>query len=238
MSYIVSFDLELDMMVPENVNWECDTAPRITCAALFSSTEGTRLFYSETGSDFSTSMNISDTYRLHDELWRHFQNGATIVTWGGCAVDFKALHSALKSDVIRQTQCKELVKHHVDMTIASVTDMGMMMGLDAAARGMGQGQKCNSTSKDSPRLWAASKNFQVLEHVRNDAILTLKVYLAVVHVDTPSLTWVTKRGKPRTWYLTTKNIKVFECMSKPCTKVPFAVPRGMDRDLAASWAFN
>ena len=238
MTYIVSFDLELDMMVPENVDWFAETSPRITCASVFSEVEGTRFFFSELGSDFAPYLNAADTARLHDEIWRHVQLGAIVVTWGGCAVDFKALYSALKNDPLRQDQCKQIVRSHVDMTIASVTDMGMMMGLDAAARGMGQGQKCNSTSKDSPRLWAASKNFQVLEHVRNDAVLTYKVYLAVVNVPTPSLTWMTKRGKPRTWYLSSKNISVEECMKRSCFRVPFFVPNGMNRDIAASWAFE
>lgn len=237
MTYVVAFDLELDTMVPENVNWDSHMTPRITCASLYSVVEGTRFFFSETGCDFSPFLSFKDASRLHDELWKHSLQGATIVTWGGCAVDFKALYAALRNDPERQQQCKHLVQHHVDMTIASVTDIGMMMGLDAAARGMGQGQKCNSISKDSPRLWAANKNFQVLEHVRNDSILTYKVYMAVVRVEVPALTWVTKRGKTRTWYLSTLNISVKDCMQRPCIRVPFLVPRGMDRELAAAWAF-
>jgi hypothetical protein len=237
MSYIVAFDLELNVLVPENVDWGGNDAPKITCAALYSAKFGTKLIFSEDCSEFSPHLDTNGYNCLLDSLWAHYEQGAIIVTWGGCAVDFRALYAGLTDDLSKE-KCKILTRGHVDMTIAAVTETGMMMGLDAASRGMNQGNKCNALSKDSPRLWSAGKCFQVLEHVRNDAILTEKVYVAAFSLPTPALTWVTKRGKPRTWYICNRDLRVEECMKRKPPIMPFFPPKCMNRELSSDWALG
>lgn len=256
--YSVAFDVELDRLVPDS--WNETSTPQITCAAVYSHSEGARLFYSTDENEHEKLNSISakggeskqcaprlnkkDCSKLLDELWEHMQKGAIIISWGGTAVDFRALHSALQGDDDRQNKCVQLVRNHVDIPIASCTDIGMMMGLDAAAKGTGQGNKNNFTSTQAPKMWTSGKQAEVLEHVKLDAVLTLKVYEAVMKNVPPTLTWVTRSGKTRTWYcyliidherkmLRMSNVE--ECLQRPVKAVPFLVPRGMNRDHAASW---
>jgi hypothetical protein len=140
--------------------------------------------------------------------------------------------------------CKELVKNHIDIPIASSTDTGMMMGLDAAARGTGNGRKNNQRSTDAPRLWTEGKYQEVLQHVKLDAILTLRVYETIMTQIPPSLTWSTKSGRQKTWFCfiigdAIRNIfrlsTVSECLQRPVRDVPFSIPSGMNRNSAVAW---
>jgi len=237
MSYVVSFDLELNCLISENVCWDSSDCPKITCAAIYSDKYGTKLFYSEQSSEFSPFLSKDGYETLLDALWFEFQRGAVIVTWGGCAVDFRALYAGLV-DESKKEKCKLLTRLHVDMTIAAITETGMIMGLEAAARGMNQGSKSTAVSRESPRLWNTGKCFQVLEHVRNDAILTEKVYVSAFSLPTPALTWVTKRGKPRTWYICNRDLRVQECMKRNPPVMPFISPKCMNRELSSNWALK
>lgn len=242
MNYSVSFDVELDRLVPEH--WSEDSAPHITCAAVFSNEGPAKLYYTPAEIGCAPRLSQKDASRLLDELWGHAQAGALIITWGGTAVDFRALHSALKGDASRQEMCKRLVENHIDIPIASSTDIGMMMGLDAAAQGTGNGGKNNKISTEAPRLWTEGKHEEVLEHVKMDAILTLRVYESIMCRIPPSLTWSTRSGRQRTWFCfivgdTLRNVfrlsTVRECMLRPECNVPFRIPSGMSRNSAIAW---
>jgi hypothetical protein len=247
-NYSVSFDVELDQLI-EEIDGEIKKLPLITCAATYSAIHGAKMFYSkDSNNEISPILSEIDCKALLDDLWFHYQNGATIVSWGGTAVDFCALYTGLKNDVARKEICLEIIKNHVDVTIASSTDIGIMMGLDAAAKGTGQGEKSNFISASAPNLWKKKDFKTVLEHVKHDALLTLKVYEFIVKNQPPSLTWKTKKGKLKTWFCSYLNRggwdsttsyyrlhTVLECLLKPCPNVPFSVIPGMDRDVAVSW---
>jgi hypothetical protein len=245
MNYSVSFDVELDRLVPEQ--WSDDSSPHITCAAVFSSDGKTSLFYTPSKEGCAPRLSKIDAARLLDELWGHAQKGAMIISWGGTAVDFRVLHSALCGDAKRQKMCKDIVENHIDIPIASSTDIGMMMGLDAAAQGTGNGRKNNQLSTDAPRLWTEGKHAEVLEHVKLDAILTLRVYESIMSQIPPSLTWSTRSGRKRTWFCFIildpfRNIvrlsTVNECLLRPVCEVPFVIPSGMNRNSAVAWLDN
>ncbi len=244
MFYSISFDVELDRLVPEH--WTAESTPFITCAAIHSK-NGSKRFYSSTNGVKAPRMSLEDAAKLFDELWDHTMNGAIIISWGGTAVDFRALYFALHGDYDRQCKCKMLVMNfHIDIPIASSTDTGMMMGLDAASKGTGQGEKSNTDSSDAPRLWESGEFDKVLSHVEQDAILTLKVYEHMMNLNPPSLQWITKSGKLKTWYCSTqydgiRNLyrlnTVSECLMIPMKTVPFEIPKCMNRDYIALWLF-
>ena len=246
MAYAIAFDVELDRLVPNpdgseiSSPWHLYDAPHITCAATFSEHEGSKCFMSMDTGKPAARMNSFDACRLFDELWSHSQQGAIIISWGGTAVDFRALHALL--DPGRQKQCIDLVKRHIDIPIASATDIGMMMGLDAAATGMGQGRKITANSSSAPIHWKQGKHLEVAEHVKKDAMLTLKVYNSIIKNFPPSLTWKTRSGKERIWWcsfrvdnLIVRLPNVMECMALPLPFTPFVVPPGMNRDVSVQW---
>lgn len=242
MTYAVAFDVELDRLVPEL--WNETNSPYITCAAIYSEKEGTKLFYTKQQDGGAPRLANEDLFALLDELWDHSQKGALIISWGGTAVDFRALHHALHGDEERQSKCKQLVIQHIDVPIASATDMGIMFGLDAAARGTGQGHKSNFVSSFAPRMWDEGQQQQVLEHVQLDAELTLKVYKSMMSNVPPRLTWNTKSGKPKTWMCffvadTNRQVirlcTVYECLLRPQPHTPFVLPLGMNRDECTKW---
>jgi hypothetical protein len=122
--------------------------------------------------------------------------------------------------------------------------MGIMFGLDAAARGTGQGHKSNFMSSNAPRMWDQGQQEEVLKHVQLDAELTLKVYKSLMSSVPPRLTWKTRSGKPKTWmcfFVADTNRQllrlctVSECLLRPQPKVPFELPIGMNRDASTKW---
>ena len=260
--YYVSFDVELDGLIVEGQNDFNDISfPKITCAAIYcSKDESIKLYYSVT----NNILDIYEAAEILDELWKHSMRGAYILTWGGTAVDFRALYNSLIFDKIRKQQCLTIARfYHIDITIASFTDMGIMMSLDAAARGTLQGSKILGISFLAPIIWKYGNKLEVLEHVKSDAILTYKVYNNMMLSSPPKLTWETKSGRKKNWScsIITENRllsthlennkdhqstsvrcirlpSVGECFSRIPPKVPFDIPAGMNRDTAAEWLLN
>ena len=248
--YAVAFDLELDKLLepvdsPTSKSWEkYDNCPGITCASTFCNQDGSKLFLSkDSRGNILQKMTRKDCKVLLEELWSHYENGAIIISWGGTAVDFRALYCALNGDSESQLKCLEIIRNHVDVTISSATDMGIMMGLNAAAKGTLQGEKSNDVSTEAPKLWKNKHFNEVLKHVKHDALLTLKVYEFITSNNPPSLTWQTKSGKSKMWTCSFMEITqdfrrlytVMECLLKPMPKVPYAIVPGMNRDVAVEW---
>jgi hypothetical protein len=74
MAYAVAFDVELDRLVPEL--WNDSNCPHITCAAIYSEEEGTKLFYTKkdfNGNSGAPILANEDLFALLDELWFHSQ---------------------------------------------------------------------------------------------------------------------------------------------------------------------
>jgi hypothetical protein len=237
--YLVAFDLELDRLITHDWN------VHITCAATYSEPGSTKLYYSVEHGLPCKHMNRRDVEQLLDDLYDHKQKGALIISWGGCAVDFRAIHSSLEGDVVRQCKCLELVRSHVDLPIASATDMGVMMGLEAAAKGMLLTSKSTKDSYDAPENWKQGKYTDVLHHVENDAVLTLKVYCMIMNNNPPCLFWMSKSGKKKQWYCSwmfdgrhIRLLTVDEALQRKVPHTPFPILPGMDRNVAVQWFFK
>lgn len=248
--YAVGFDVELDKLLessdsPTTKAWEkYKNCPGITCASTFCNKDGSKLFFSkDSRGNIMQKMTRKDCKVLLEELWNHYENGAIIISWGGTAVDFRALYCALEGESESQLKCLEIIKNHVDVTISSATDMGVMMGLNAAAKGTLQGEKSDGVSTEAPKLWKNKQFNEVLDHVKHDALLTLKVYEYIICNNPPSLTWQTKNGKTKTWNCSFVDLEqdfrrlctVMECLLKPMPNVPYTIVPGMNRDVAVEW---
>jgi hypothetical protein len=68
------------------------------------------------------------------------------------------------------------------------------LGLDTAARGMGlPGKPAGLSGDQMPRLWSAGKHQTVLDYVRQDVQMTLRLAQAVEQRG--YLNWISQRGK-------------------------------------------
>jgi len=245
MHYSIAFDVELDRLVPEE--WNTDSSPHITCAATYNLQSGIKTYFSSKENLQSPKMTFDDCAKLLDDLWEHTQKGAMIISWGGTAVDFRALHYCLHSDATRQNKVKQIALHHIDIPIASATDTGMMMGLASASKGLMNTDKSIKNSSLAPKLWSEGKFQEVLRHVELDAILTLNVYNNIFCKQPFQLEWITKSGFKKTWFCSSicdpnrrefRLCSVSECLTRPLPPVPFSVVDGMNRDKITKWLIS
>jgi len=250
---VLAFDVELDKLVPPydgDVSWEIPSKPKVTCAATCELETGrTRTYWSpsEDGSRLaSPQLSQEGLTLLIEDLYSHLCQGGLVVSWGGTAVDFRALHGSCVEPRLKQ-MCLYLTLHQIDIPFASSSDSGCMFSLNSAAKAMGLAGKNASLSSAAPQLWENGSELDVLGHVQGDAILTAMVYgraLNSLYNPHPSMSWITQRGKIKAWKPTIvlhpnsnkpRMQTVDECMSRPKPIVPFVTPQGMDRDYAIKW---
>jgi hypothetical protein len=261
---ILAFDVELDKLVPPydgNVSWELPNKPKVTCAATCEVETGRTKIYWSPANDgkrlASEKLSQFTLCELIDDLYNHVCRGGLIVSWGGTAVDFRALHASC-TDTARKQICIYLAKTQIDIPFASSSDLGCMFSLNSAAKAMGLSGKDSLISSAAPQLWENGSELEVLSHVQGDAILTANIYSRALDPKFnpyPKVTWITKRGKMKTWKPTIISVKipmtnyngqkdvfiqtrfqtVQECMLKPKPSVPYVTPHGLDRDYAVKW---
>ena len=263
---VLAFDVELDKLVPPydgDVSWETPSKPKVTCAATCELETGkTRTYWSpsEDGSRLASAhLSQYALTELIDDLYSHVCRGGVVLSWGGTAVDFRALHGSVQDDAHKR-MCLYLTMNHIDVPFASSSDLGCMFSLNSAAKAMGLGGKDASISAAAPQMWSNGAELEVLGHVQGDAILTALVYsraLNPLYNPHASMSWITQRGKIKTWKPTIlfqqrgigggngeefipqmrppRMQTVQECMSRPKPIVPFVTPHGLDRDFAIKW---
>ena len=244
-----SFDLELSRLIEAHGDerdddlWDQENSPKITCIATYDSELNTTKSLCTTNrGKIQQTMSTIDIERFIDVLWKKKIAGYTLITWGGVSVDFKALFSSTK-DEGRREKCVQLLMESIDIPIASATDIGMMMSLDAASKSLGVGRKNTEFSLRAPEMWKEGRFQEVLDHVKTDAYLTGLVYKWMMEMNPPSLTWITQKGYLKQWkpsYILTgnesKRLKtVKECYELPLPFTPFVPPRGMNRDFSCAW---
>lgn len=191
MSSALCFDLELD-------------GDTILCAST-AWTNGVltvpQLWSQQTRTGF-TPLSDATVEQLINTLWECKQGGMQIVTWGGTGSDWKALHTAAKTEE-RKDQVKQLAIQAVDIPLISAAANGMMMGLTSAALGMGMGERPACDSQDVPNFWNSGdvrKQNDVLMHVYWDAQTLASIYNKLFYdaqFQRPLLTWLTSKGAPR-----------------------------------------
>ena len=249
---ILTFDIELDKLVPSTydseTSWELPSKPKITCAATCEMVTGrTKTYWTPSTDGKRLAAKVMSKELIHelvDDLYSFICRGGMIVSWGGPAVDFRALH-ACSEDINRKQMCIFMARTQIDIPFASSSEVGFMFSLNSAAKGMGLVGKDSSISFNAPQLWDTGRELEVLHQVQGDAILTAAVYFRTMN--NPSLNWITQRGKTKTWkpyiiqvpmgggYVCPRMQTVEECMNRPKAFVPFVTPHGLDRDYAIKW---
>lgn len=235
----VAFDLELDGDV-------------ILCAATWKYATGesaghSRLWARQEGDTHYSSLRASDVEELVLYLQQSSAEGATLVTWGGTASDWKILHCAVSS-ALKPTVMK-LAREHVDIPLAACATSGMMMGLSATCQGMSIGTGARSLASAAvPAFWtsrALPLQFMVLQHVAEDAFLTGSIFLALhsqAQHESPALTWITQRRRSRSIALARCQASqgfrlptVQECTSWAAPHTEFQVPEMFKLENQAAW---
>ena len=250
----MAFDVELNKLVPPyngEMSWEHDNMPRVTCAATYNTYNGITQVYWTPARDgkrlAAPVLAHQQVESLIHAMYNHVCYGGVLVSWGGTAVDFRALHASCNGDKELQNMCIYLAHMHIDIPFASATDSGCMFSLNSAAKAMGFTEKDASISSAAPQLWDSGHEVQVLGHVLGDAVLTASLYLRTMEWHhQPTMQWVTQRGKTKSWKPSLVRVQtsngnfsrmnlVQECMQRPKPSVPFVTPHGLDRDCAIKW---
>ena len=202
---VCAFDIEIVKEIPESVeNWREIRPLGISCAAVLQNDEAlSALFFhkeKDTGDPISGGMTQQEAkYLVQDLMFMVNDGGYTIITWNGLGFDFNIL--AEESGMYEQ--CKELAMNHIDIAFHFLCMKGYMIGLEAAAIGLGFGGKmAGMVGALAPQLWASSNlkdRLRVLRYVHQDVVTTLEVYEESSEIK--RIPWISRSGKPNTFWL-------------------------------------
>jgi hypothetical protein len=215
---VLAFDLEIVKEIPEGVeNWRDVRPLGISCAAtLMNDNALSNLFFhkeKDTGDPISGGMTQQELkYMVQDLMYMVNDGGYTIITWNGLGFDFDVL--AEESGMYEE--CKKLALNHIDMAFHFLCVKGYMIGLEAAATGLGFGGKMAGMSGGmAPQLWASPNlkdRLRVLRYVHQDVVTTLEVYEESSEIR--RIPWTSRSGKPNTFWLR-EWLPVKDCLDIP-----------------------
>ena len=155
-------------------------------------------------------MSEGDLGEMVSYLSKMSRKGYEIVTWNGLQFDLDVLAEEAKLPV----ECSKLARQHVDMMFQVVCQMGYMLSLDAAAKGMGiRGKLEGMSGQLAPEMWERGEYDRVLEYVEQDARSTLELAYAVERAG--RLRWISRRGKPCDMRLPNGWLTVDEALKLP-----------------------
>lgn len=226
----VVFDLEFTELLSTETDY---TNVQISCASTLISTESIPNVWYDTDSvgNIQNHLSTQTVNKLFEYLLSFQNNGYAIVTWGGTASDFKVLSK--KVDIHYVPYVIQMCLDHYDIPFSSGTYTGMMMGLSAAAKGMGLQDK-EFLSSGIPDLWKTDKN-SVLRHVSNDSYMTCE--LAKHILVKGSMPWITSKGHYKMWNPAILNT-VRNCLQLPVPKVKFEIQNTMNPKWLSKWIFE
>lgn len=208
----LAFDIETAKILPENDGDLHSHRPLgISCAAVRESGKADPITFYSTDEDGSPSSQMSpaDLSGLIDFLLDRRQAGDTIVTHNGLGFDF----DVLAEESGRIEDCKKLALSHVDMMFHIFCEKGFGVGLNAAAKAIGQSKPEGISGSRAPRLWKEGEHQKVLDYVSQDCLLTLDV--ATGSEQEGSFRWITQKGKTAFLSLSTGWLTVEEAMKLP-----------------------
>ena len=117
-------------------------------------------------------MDADEAQRVVEHLQDCVDAGYTLLTWNGHGFDFKVL--AEESGLT--DACWDLSLNHIDMMFHVVCEKGFRVSLAAASQAAGVGTKHHGMSgRDAPKFWKEGEHSKVMEYLRRDVELTLKV---------------------------------------------------------------
>ena len=192
---LMSFDLETSKIVPDGdtADWGEHWPLGISCAGvsfLRNSNVVTELFYSGDLPAPAPQMSRERALDVLHYLAHAVKDGYTIVTWNGFAFDFRVLAHEAGSHRLAAA----VALSSVDLMLEIVCRRGHPLALDAAAKGAGlDGKTPGMNSAMAPALWAAGEYQTVLDYLRQDCKLTLR--LAYYALNQNRLKWISKTGK-------------------------------------------
>lgn len=203
MNHFVAFDLEITKEIPEGVyNWRTIRPLGVSCAATVTDDGEPSLWHGvldENGDMFAPSMSPERIMQLVDYLHTMHQAGYSIVTWNGLGFDFDVLAEEAR-DPHTALVCVDLAMNHVDIAFHMLCDKGFMIGLEAAAEGLGVAGKTEGMHGSlAPVMWANNRHDQdsVLEYVAQDVRATANVYKAIC--EKGFLPWISRAGRQNYW---------------------------------------
>lgn len=144
-----------------------------------------------------------------DTLLDSQSSGYTIVTHNGLGFDFDIL--AEESGRIKD--CKKVARTHVDMIFHIFCEKGFGVGLNAAAKAIGESKSEGMSGSLAPRLWKEGEHQKVLDYVAHDCRLTLDV--ATKSEQKGTFRWITQKGKKAFFALPSGWLTVEDAMKLP-----------------------
>ncbi len=209
----LSFDVETAKQFPGDFSdWRKHRPLGICCAAAVAGDTGAPRVWHGGKDDGQPAprMNAAELGELVDYLLDMSGQGYSIVTWNGLQFDFDVLAEESKL----WDSCRELARRHVDMMFQVVCQLGHVLSLDAAAKGMRLPGKTEGMSGLlAPELWARGDYDQVLQYVEQDARCTLE--LAEACERSGRLSWISRRGGLRDMPLPNGWLSVGEALKLP-----------------------
>jgi hypothetical protein len=193
---LASFDLEIAAVVPPDVkDWAELPDLGISCAAVaFSDRDDVRFWSAE------PRLSATGAADLVRDLQAIVGEGYRLVTWNGCAFDFRILaqESGLVADAGR------LALDHVDLMLMVTFSQGHYLGLHKALLGAGLTGKLKQVrlsdgnvledmdGSKAPLLWAQGEHDAVLAYLEQDVVQQLA--LAGVVAQRRAIQWTSNRG--------------------------------------------
>ena len=213
---LAAFDLEIAKQIPDNCKDFLAHGPLgISCAAVaLSDTDEVKFWHDPA---HLAQPAAQDIVRYLRDL---IQAGYTLVTWNGCHFDFAVLADAsgLRSD------CALLALEHVDLMLLVTFQKGYFLSLGKALRGAGLAGKLKTVTlsdgtimKDmegamAPVLWSRGEYDAVLDYLKQDAEMTLRLAQSVLVAK--RIQWTSDSGKPQSVEIK-RLLAVKECFALP-----------------------
>ena len=192
----VAWDLEVARLPRDINNWRADRPLGITCAAAYLHNENeTEISTFPSDSSFAQKeWGISAADYFYNYLMSCAKKGYLIVAFNSTSFDWQVLQDAV-SEKCKDELAKFALNHSIDILLPMVFEKGYAPGLDAYAEALGVAgkEKEGVSGKDAPRMWTEGKYAEVLSYVKQDAVATGEVWMALVARGYLPC-WLTKRG--------------------------------------------
>lgn len=193
---LASFDLEIAAVFSEDVeDWAQQPDLGISCAALASSDSEEVQVWAGV-----PRLDRSEAAEMVHALAEWVESGYTIVTWNGCAFDFRVL--AEESGLLAESS--SLAWRHVDLMLMVTFSKGHYLGLQKALEGAGLSGKLKSVrlsdgsilrdmdGSKAPHLWAQGEHEAVIAYLKQD--VRQQLLLAQSVLDSGSIRWISRSG--------------------------------------------
>ena len=198
----VAFDIETSKPFPDETgDWKQQRPLGISCAATLTDDGEPQLWHGEEQADgrLSAQMSPAECRRLAEYLLDLQAQGVLVISWNGLGFDFDILTEECQG-LVPLDRMRSAALAQVDVAFHMFCERGFMIGLDAAAKGMGlKGKPAGMRGDLAPVLWAQgrAKQDEVLAYVAQDVRTTAQLYSLVSQHG--ELRWTSRRGRTSYW---------------------------------------